>query len=89
VAYELALAAFPLTALPCPAQLTALSLHQLAPYLAVTILAQQVVYERAVAAFPVTHYLWAQYARYLEAHLKINSGACLPVAGWWVGRLAG
>lgn len=36
--------------------------------------AAQVVYERAVAAFPVTHYLWAQYARYLEAHLKINSG---------------
>lgn len=34
----------------------------------------QVVYERAVAAFPVTHYLWAQYARYLEAHLKIGSG---------------
>lgn len=35
----------------------------------------QVVYERALAAFPVTHYLWAQYARYLEAHLKIGSGA--------------
>ena len=35
----------------------------------------QVVYERAVAAFPVTHYLWAQYAGYLEAHLKIGSGA--------------
>ena len=31
----------------------------------------QVVYERALAAFPVTHYLWLQYAAYLEAHLKI------------------
>mgnify|MGYP001810646831 CR=1 FL=1 len=39
----------------------------------------QVVYERAVAAFPVTHYLWLQYARYLESHLKINSGELLGV----------
>jgi squamous cell carcinoma antigen recognized by T-cells 3 len=30
-----------------------------------------VVYERAVASFPVTHYLWLQYTRYLEAQLKI------------------
>ncbi|BDA40979.1 Squamous cell carcinoma antigen recognized by T-cells 3 [Coccomyxa sp. Obi] len=33
-----------------------------------------VLYERAVAVFPVTHYLWLQYARYLETHIK------LPVA---------
>ena len=26
------------------------------------------LYERAVAVFPVTHVLWAQYGRYLEAH---------------------
>ena len=27
------------------------------------------VYERAVAVFPVTHFLWSQYARYMEQHL--------------------
>jgi hypothetical protein len=44
----------------------------------------QAVYERAVASFPVTHFLWLQYARYLEAHLKIGSGGLLtglPAAG--------
>lgn len=30
----------------------------------------QLTYERAVAAFPVTHYLWLQYGKYLEAVLK-------------------
>lgn len=30
-----------------------------------------VLYERAVAVFPVTHYLWLQYARYLETHIKL------------------
>ena len=29
------------------------------------------VYERALAAFPLTHFLWLTYTRYLEAHLKI------------------
>ena len=29
------------------------------------------VYERALAAFPMTHFLWLTYTRYLEAHLKI------------------
>ncbi|DBA73744.1 TPA: hypothetical protein ACH3X2_009718 [Trebouxia sp. C0005] len=31
----------------------------------------QLVYERALAAFPVTHYLWQAYAHYLEDHLKV------------------
>ena len=45
------------------------------------------MYERAVASFPVTHFLWLQYARYLEAHLKIGSGGLLtrlPAAGFLV-----
>lgn len=46
----------------------------------------QVVYERTVAAFPVTHYLWLQYCRYLESSLKIPAGewAALAMAalGW-------
>lgn len=29
----------------------------------------QLAYERAVAVFPVTHFLWNQYARYTEQHL--------------------
>eukprot|EP00887_Chlorella_sp_A99_P001390 scaffold8.g1390.t1 len=33
----------------------------------------QCLYERAVAAFPVTHYLWAQYCRYLEATVKSHA----------------
>ncbi|KAL4457863.1 hypothetical protein ABPG75_012728 [Micractinium tetrahymenae] len=54
----------------------------------------QVAYERAVAAFPVTHYLWAQYARYLEANLKIgsvvNSVYARAVRNCpWVGQLWG
>lgn len=31
----------------------------------------QLVYERALAAFPVTHYLWQAYAYYLQDHLKV------------------
>ncbi len=31
----------------------------------------QLLYERAMAVFPVTHYLWAAYARYIEAHLRM------------------
>jgi hypothetical protein len=30
-----------------------------------------VLFERAVAAFPVTAELWQQYASYLERHIKI------------------
>lgn len=41
------------------------------PALAPALLLLQVVYERALAVFPVTHYLWLAYARYLEIHLKI------------------
>ena len=29
----------------------------------------QLAYERAVAVFPVTHYLWSQYAKYMEQNL--------------------
>ncbi|PNH11751.1 Squamous cell carcinoma antigen recognized by T-cells 3 [Tetrabaena socialis] len=31
----------------------------------------QAVYERAVAAFPLTHSLWLQYGQHLEAHTKL------------------
>jgi hypothetical protein len=31
----------------------------------------QVVYERAVAAFPITHSLWLQYGLYMETHSKL------------------
>ncbi|KXZ53270.1 hypothetical protein GPECTOR_7g1164 [Gonium pectorale] len=31
----------------------------------------QVVYERAVAAFPLTHSLWLQYGQYMETHTKL------------------
>ena len=31
------------------------------------------IYERALAAFPLTHFLWLAYTRYLEAHLKISA----------------
>ncbi|GIL49503.1 hypothetical protein Vafri_5836, partial [Volvox africanus] len=31
----------------------------------------QVLYERAVAAFPVTHSLWLQYGQYMETHTKL------------------
>ncbi|GLC34775.1 hypothetical protein PLESTB_001162500 [Pleodorina starrii] len=31
----------------------------------------QVVYERAVAAFPLTHSLWLQYGQYMETHIKL------------------
>jgi hypothetical protein len=30
-----------------------------------------VLYERTVAVFPVTTYLWLQYGRYLETHVKL------------------
>ncbi|KAK9810066.1 hypothetical protein WJX72_004227 [[Myrmecia] bisecta] len=33
------------------------------------------VYERAIAVFPVTHYLWLDYGRYLEQHLRIPAMA--------------
>ncbi len=29
------------------------------------------VYERAVAAFPLTHSLWLQYGQYVETHTKL------------------
>lgn len=32
-----------------------------------------VMYERAVAMFPVTHLLWQQYAAYLQNSLKVPS----------------
>jgi hypothetical protein len=31
----------------------------------------QLLYERALAVFPVTSDLWLQYTRYLEAELKV------------------
>jgi hypothetical protein len=31
----------------------------------------QLLYERALAVFPVTSELWLQYTRYLEAELKV------------------
>jgi hypothetical protein len=31
----------------------------------------QLLYERAVAAFPLTSQLWLQYVRYLEAEVKV------------------
>ena len=31
----------------------------------------QLIYERAIAAFPVTHYLWQAYADYLQENLKV------------------
>lgn len=31
----------------------------------------QLIYERALAAFPVTHYIWQAYAYYLQDHLKV------------------
>ncbi|KAG2484382.1 hypothetical protein HYH03_016798 [Edaphochlamys debaryana] len=31
----------------------------------------QAVYERAVAAFPMTHSLWLQYGQYMETHTKL------------------
>ena len=37
----------------------------------VAVTACKVIYERALAAFPLTHFLWLTYTRYLEAHLKI------------------
>lgn len=49
----------------------------------------QVAYERAVAAFPVTHFLWLQYGRYLETSLKIGSGgwpATARAQAWAPGR---
>jgi hypothetical protein len=49
--------------------LTAMTLHSWArvQHAAST----QVLYERALAAFPVTADLWQQYGRYVEANLKI------------------
>ncbi|KAF8058134.1 sart3 [Scenedesmus sp. PABB004] len=50
------------------------------------------LYERALAAFPVTAELWAQYGRYLEAELKvprlINKAYARAVRNCpWVGSL--
>ena len=51
-----------------------------------------VLYERAVAMFPVTHALWLRYGRYLEAHLRVP-GVVQRVYGRavrncpWVGAL--
>lgn len=53
----------------------------------------QCVYERAIAAFPVTHELWAQYGRYLEVHLKAVPALASRAYGrairncYWVGSL--
>lgn len=51
-----------------------------------------VLYERAVAVFPVTHHLWLSYARFLE-HTSDDKGAVVNVY-WravrncpWVGQL--
>ena len=30
----------------------------------------QLIYERALAAFPVTHYIWQAYANYVQDHLR-------------------
>lgn len=51
-----------------------------------------VLYERAVAVFPVTHVLWAQYGRYLEAHLRMPGVASAVYSRAvrncpWVGAL--
>ena len=52
-----------------------------------------VVYERAVAAFPVTAYLWAAYARSLEQRLRGVPGVTSAVYARavrncpWVGLL--
>lgn len=51
---------------------------------------RQVVFERAVAQFAVTHGLWLDFARYLEAELK-SAALVVPVYAraarncpWWV-----
>ena len=31
----------------------------------------QLIYERALTAFPVTHYMWQAFANYLQDHLKV------------------
>lgn len=33
----------------------------------------QLLYERAIATFPVTSELWLQYVKWLEAELKVPS----------------
>jgi len=38
----------------------------------VAALAMQVLYERAVACFPITAELWMQYTKYLESNLKVR-----------------
>ena len=53
-----------------------------------------VVYERMLAVFPVTHYLWLQYGRYLEAHLRAPGVTSRVYARAvrncpWVGELWG
>ncbi len=51
-----------------------------------------VLYERALAAFPVTAALWLRYGRYLEAHLRAPALARAAYARAvrncpWVGAL--
>lgn len=66
--------------------------HRQAP--AQILLSPQVMYERALAVFPLTHFLWLQYARYLEATLKSTS-LVMPVYARaarncpWVGTVWG
>lgn len=44
----------------------------------------QVVYERAIACFPITTELWAQYTRYLETNLKVGLlASCLITGTLW------
>jgi hypothetical protein len=52
----------------------------------------ELMYERAVAAFPVTSFLWLQYGRYLEIVLQSTSAAASVYARGirncpWVGEL--
>ncbi len=66
--------------------------HRQAP--AQILLSPQVMYERALAVFPLTHFLWLRYARYLEATLKSTS-LVMPVYARaarncpWVGTVWG
>ena len=50
----------------------------------------QCLYERALAVFPVTHYLWLEYCRYLEVHNPTAAGPAYARAVRncpWVGQL--
>jgi hypothetical protein len=41
----------------------------------------QIIYERALTAFPLTQHLWLEYARYVEAKLHRCHAAMLHVGG--------